>query len=108
MSKRPWYTRRLLKDALVNLKTGKIVRFGSTCIEMIPPWHRAGPVERLGEKRKVGRSLVQTATDKPVNVDMGDVGQVTMQSIESISDRGTTKNDLDVDTQMTVPRWNCP
>jgi hypothetical protein len=75
---------------------------------MISPRHRAGPVEGLGEMRELGRSLIQTATDKPVNVDVGYVGQVSMQSIESISERGTTKNDLDVDTQMTVPIWNCP
>lgn len=99
--------RRSLKGGLVSLSSGMMICVGSTCIEMISPWHRAGPVEWLGERRKVGRSLIQTATDKPVNVDMGDFSQVTMQSNNPISDRGTKDDDLDVGTQMTMPIWNC-
>lgn len=59
-------------------------RSGRTSVEVIAPWHGAGADDRTGKPRELGGCKVQLTADVPVDIDVGDVGQVAMETMNPL------------------------
>lgn len=53
-----------------------------TGVEVIPPRHGAGAGDGSDKLRQLGRRKVQLTANVPVNVDVGDIGEIAMETVD--------------------------